>query len=178
MIAGAHAVLWTRQDRPGNDACRFAAAEGGFLIDGSSTDAEGNVLRYRIRARDDGTTRRVRIGARSRIFIRRAADDTWMLNGNPVPDVTGAKDIYLGFTPASLTLPIRRLQLGVGDEKEILVANLDLDTETLTPLHLVFRRTATDRYECIESGSGVTSQLSVDANDIVQSQNGHWIAQA
>ena len=39
MIAGAYAVLWVRQDGPGNDACRFAEAEGGFLIDGSSTDA-------------------------------------------------------------------------------------------------------------------------------------------
>ena len=67
MIAGAYAVLWVRQDGPGNDACRFAEAEGGFLIDGSSTDADWTVLRYRIRARGDGTTRRVRIGARSRI---------------------------------------------------------------------------------------------------------------
>ncbi len=65
MIAGAHAVLWVRQDGPGNDACRFADAEGGYLIDGSSTDVGRNILRYRIRARGDGTTRRVRIGAKS-----------------------------------------------------------------------------------------------------------------
>ena len=115
MIAGAHAVLWVRQDGPGNDACRFADAEGGYLIDGSSTDADWNILRYRIRARGDGTTRRVRIGTKSRIFASRAPDDTWKLNGTPVPAVTGASDIYFDFTPASLTLPIRRLKLGLGD---------------------------------------------------------------
>jgi hypothetical protein len=91
MIAGAHAVLWVRKDRLGNDACRFADAPGGYLIDGSSTDADSNTLLYRIRARGDGTTRRVRIGAKSRIFVSRAPDDTWKLNGTSVPEVTGAK---------------------------------------------------------------------------------------
>ena len=59
MIAGAHAVLWLREDASGNDACRFADAEGGYLIDGSSTAPDGSVLHYRIRARGDGTTRRI-----------------------------------------------------------------------------------------------------------------------
>lgn len=178
MIAGAHVVLWVRQDGPGNDACRFAEAEGGYLIDGSSADADQNTLRYRIRARDDGTTRRVRIGAKSRIFVRRAPDDTWMLNGTSVPAVTGAKDIDLGFTPATFTLPIRRLNLGVGNEAEILVARLDLETERLKPLHLVFRRRSNDEYECLNTETGTTSHLLVDAQAIVRTHKGHWIAQA
>ena len=177
MIAGAHAVLWVRQDRPGNDACRFADAEGGFLIDGSSTDAEWNALRYRIRVWDDGTTRRVRIGTSSRIFLRRAPDDTWDLNGNPIHEVTGAKDIHLGFTPATLTLPIRRLKLQVGEEQETLAASLDLAVVSLRPLQFVLRRTASDKYECIGVEDGVTSQLTVDAQGIVRSHAGHWIAQ-
>ncbi len=178
MIAGAYAVLWVRQDGPGNDACRFADAEGGYLIDGSSTDGDLNILRYRIRARDDGTTRRVRIGAKSRIFVRRAPDDTWMLNGTAVPAVTGAKDIYFGFSPATFTLPIRRLKLGVGDEAEILVARLDLENVQLKPLHLVVRRTANNEYEWLETETNTTSYLSVDAQGIVRTHKGHWIARA
>ena len=177
MIAGAHAVFWVRQDGPGNDACRFADAEGGYLIDGSSTDSDGNILRYRIRARGDGTTRRVRIGAKSRIFVRRAPDDTWMLNSTSVPAVTGAKDIDFGFTPATYTLPIRRLKLGVGDDAEVMVARLDLEKERLRPLHLVFRRTANNEYECLETKTGTTSHLSVDAQGIVRTHKGQWAAQ-
>lgn len=177
MIAGAHAVLWVKQDGPGNDACRFANAQGGYLIDGSSTDADWNTVRYRIRARDDGTTRRVRIGASSRIFVRRAPDDTWSVNGTPIPDVTGAKDIHLSFTPATMTLPIRRLKLDVGDEEKILVASLDLEDEKLKPLHFVIRHTANDKYECFNAERAVTSQLTVDSHGIVQSHTGHWIAQ-
>jgi hypothetical protein len=177
MIAGAHAVLWVRQDKPGNDACRFADAQGGYLIDGSSTDQNGNILRYRIRARLDGTTRRVRIGAMSRVFVRRAPDDTWMLNGISVPAVSGAKDIYFSFTPATLTLPIRRLKLGVGEEAEIPVAELDLENERLRPLPLVFRRVSNSEYECLATETGTKSYLSVDAQGIVRAHKGHWIAQ-
>lgn len=177
MIAGTYAVLWVRQDGPGNDACRFADAQGGYLIDGSSTDASWNVQRYRIRAREDGTTRRVRIGARSRIFVQRAPDDTWTVNGTAVPEVTGAKDIHLGFTPATLTLPIRRLKLDVGDEAEVFAASLDVGTAELSPLHLVLRRKSRDAYECEVTETGTTSQLTVDPQGIVRSDAGHWAAQ-
>lgn len=178
MIAGAHAVLWVRQGKPGNDACRFADADGGYLIDGSSTDTDWNILRYRIRARSDGTTRRVRIGAKPRLFVRRATDDTWMVNGAPAHAVTGAKDIDLGFTPATFTLPIRRLKLGIGDEAEILVARLDLEKEQLTPLHRVFRRIAKDKYECRVTETDAISHLMVDAQGIVRADAGRWVAQS
>ncbi|MEI4234907.1 putative glycolipid-binding domain-containing protein [Roseovarius sp. D22-M7] len=177
MIAGAHAVVWVRQDEPGNDACRFADAEGGYLIDGSSTDAKGNILPYRIRARGDGTTRRARIRAKSRIFVRRAPDNTWRLNGTPAPAVSGAEDIDLGFTPATLTLPIRRLKLGIGDEAEIMVARLDLENDRLTPLPLVFRRIAEEEYDCLNADTGRTSHLVVDGHGIIQRHTGQWIAQ-
>lgn len=177
MIAGAHSVIWVRQDEPGNDACRFADAEEGYLIDGSSTDAKGNTLPYRIRARGDGTTRRARIGAKSRIFVSRAPDNTWLLNGRPAPAVAGAEDIDLGFTPATLTLPIRRLKLGIGDEAGIMVARLDLENDRLTPLHLVFRRIAGEQYDCLNAETGKTSHLSVDRQGIIQTDPGQWIAQ-
>lgn len=178
MIAGAHAVLWVKQDGPGNDACRFANAEGGYLIDGSSTDPSWNVVRYRIRARDDGTTRRVRIGERSRIFVRRAPDDTWTLNGDPAPDVTGAQDVDLGFTPATFTLPIRRLALNIGDEARIMVARLDIQAARLSPRHLIYRRKTKTDYECEDVDSGVVSHLVVDRHGIVRTQAGHWMAQS
>ncbi|WP_167853440.1 putative glycolipid-binding domain-containing protein [Roseovarius aestuariivivens] len=177
MIAGAHSVLWVRQDGVGNDACRFADAEGGYLIDGSATDSDWTVRRYRIRARDDGTTRRARIGVQSRLFVQRAPDDTWRLNGQPAPEVTGAKDIHLAFTPATLTLPIRRLKLAEGDEAEILVAELDVENERLSPRHLKLRRTGKDSYECVETETGLVSNLTIDRHGIVRKWDGRWQAQ-
>ena len=177
MIAGTHAVLWLRQDSPGNDACRFADAQGGYLIDGSATDADWNVVRYRVRARDDGTTRRARIGAHSRIFVRRAPDDTWTVNGADMPAVDGAQDIDFAFTPATLTLPIRRLKLAVGEEAEVTAASLDLADEQLRPLHRIYRRIDADTYECRDTDTGKSAELKVGAQNIVREYPGRWKAQ-
>lgn len=175
MIAGAWAVLWVRQDRPGNDACRFAEAEGGFLIDGSATDAAWNAVRYRVRAREDGSTRRARIGQNSRIFIRRAPDGRWTLNGTPVPGLEEALDIDLGFTPATNTLAIRRLALPVGGEAEITAAWFDPADERLKPMRQGYRRLASDLYEY--RSPGFTARLKVDAQGIVRDYEGLWRAQ-
>ena len=177
MIAGAHAVLWVRQNRSGNDACRFADAHGGYLIDGSATDADWNVIRYRIRARDDGTTRRARIGAKSRIFIQRAPDNTWTLNGVTVPAVSGAQDIDFDFTPATMTLPIRRLKLAVGEEAEVTVARFDSEKEQLEPVRKLYRHTAPDKYELVDVETGKIARLVVDKQGIIRNYEGHWKAQ-
>lgn len=175
MIAGTHAVLWLRQDRPGNDACRFAEAEGGFLIDGSATDANWNVVRYRVRARDDGTTRRARIGANSRIFIRRAPDGEWTLNGTPVPGLEDALDIDLGFTPATNTLALRRLALPVGGSAEITAAWFDPDDEWLKPMPQTYRRLDETSYDY--TSPRYAARLTVDAMGIVREYEGLWKAQ-
>ena len=176
MIAGTHAVLWLRQDRPGNDACRFAEAEGGFLIDGSSTDEAWNVIRYRVRARDDGTTRRARIGADSRIFVRRDPQGVWTLNGTPVAGLDAALDIDLGFTPATNTLAIRRLKLAPGDEAEIVAAWFDPETERLKPMRQSYRRSGEGEY-LYSSDTGFSARLKVDAQGIVREYEGLWKAQ-
>lgn len=176
MIAGTHAVIWLRQDRPGNDACRFAEAEGGFLIDGSATDAAWNVVRYRVRARDDGSTRRARIGADSRIFIRRAPDGAWTINGAEVPGLAEALDLDLGFTPATNTLAIRRLKLPVGGAAEIVTAWFDPETERLKPVRQSYRRTGETEY-LYGSDAGARARLKVDALGIVRDYEGLWKAQ-
>lgn len=175
MIAGTHAVLWLRRDRPGNDACRFAEAEGGFLIDGSATDADWKVTRYRVRAHDDGTTRRVRIGANSRIFIRRTREGTWSINGTPVPGLEDAVDIDLDFTPATKTLAIRRLKLPVGSEAEIVAARFDLAKGSLRPERQTYSRLNETEY-LLTSDAG-SARLKVDAQGIVRDYEGLWTAQ-
>lgn len=177
MIAGAHAVLWLRLDRPGNDACRFAAAEGGFLIDGSATDEGWNSLRYRVRAAADGTTRRARIGEGSRIFIARAADGGWTMNGRPVPEVAGAEDIDLGFTPATNTLPIRRLGLAVGAEVELLAAWFDPADGRLKPMRQTYRRTGPTSWLYRSPDSGFSARIEADRHGIVRHYEGLWRAQ-
>jgi hypothetical protein len=43
----------------------------------------------------------------------------WWLNGTECPVVAGGIDLDLGFSPATNVLPIRRLDLAVGQEAEV-----------------------------------------------------------
>jgi uncharacterized protein len=53
--------------------------------------------------------------------MRLATDGSmrWTLNGNPAPMLDGCRDIDLGWTPATNTIPIRRLGLDVGESATI-----------------------------------------------------------
>jgi hypothetical protein len=132
--------------------------------------------KHRVRAREDGTTRRARIGQNSRIFIRRAPDGEWTLNGTPVPGLDAALDIDLGFTPATNTLAIRRLALPVGAEAEITAAWFDPADERLKPMRQTYRRVSQTDYDY--RSPGFSARLRVDAQGIVRDYEGLWRAQA
>ncbi len=57
-----------------------------------------------------------------RLRIDRSVDGSWTVDGEPVPELDGCVDVDLGVTPSTNTLPMRRLDLGVGEEREIDVA--------------------------------------------------------
>lgn len=175
MIAGSRVVFWIRLDRPGNDACRFAETGKSLLIEGSATGVDGSPLNYRVRARADGVTRRARVGTLPRLVVRREKGGVWFLNDAEVPAVKGAKDFDLGLTPATNTLTIRRLALGVGDQAETLAAWLDPEDWTLKPLRQTYKRVGETSYD-YRSDTGYSAQLETDDFGIVQTYPGWWEA--
>lgn len=54
--------------------------------------------------------------------LRRDGIGRWEHNGTPAPDLESCSDIDLGWTPATNTIPIRRLELEVGDTASIRAA--------------------------------------------------------
>lgn len=83
------------------------------------------------------------------LFRDLAQPDLWLgndgaggwgeINGARRLDLAGCTDLHLPCTPFSWSLPIRRLQLGVGDAAEVTVATVDVETLGIT--------TTTARYE-------------------------------
>ena len=57
-----------------------------------------------------------------KIELRRADLGRWEYNGTAAAHLMGCSDIDLGWTPATNTIPIRRLDLEVGDTASILAA--------------------------------------------------------
>lgn len=179
MIAGAHVVMWVAYDPPGNDACRFHLNGRRMLIEGSSR-TEGMATRYRVRADEkSGITLRTRINSRLyNHLIERDAMGRWTLNGKDVPEVEGLVDIHLGFTPATNTLPIRRLGLAIGKTAEVVAAWFDPVDHSLKPLRQTYRRTAADRYHYAVPDHGFETELTVDGFGAVTNYPGYWDAVA
>jgi hypothetical protein len=94
-----------------------------------------------------------------------------------MPEVDGAQDIELAFTPAALTLPLRRLKLDVGQTEEVLLAALDLKNERLVPHHCALGRTGTGTFEFRDAATGDVTHLKVDRHFIVREWGGTWKAQ-
>ncbi|WP_347312215.1 putative glycolipid-binding domain-containing protein [Defluviimonas sp. SAOS-178_SWC] len=176
MIAGSHVVMWLAHQPSGNDACRFALNSRGLVIEGSSRTGD-MTRRYRVRAEPSGITRRARITSRvENRLIERDPAGRWVMNGREVPEVAGAVDIDLGFTPATNALPIRRLGLAVGGSADIVVAWLDPADRKLKPLRQIYTRLDADRYRYSSPDHGFETDLTVDRFGAVTHYPGYWDA--
>ncbi len=68
------------------------------------------------------------------------------VNGAHRPDLAGCTDIELECTPFTHTLPIRRLQLDVGEHADVTTAMVDVETLGVVPITRRYRRVAARRY--------------------------------
>lgn len=107
-----------------------------------------------------------------------AADGTgrWLDDGDPVPDLSGCLDIDLGFTPATNTLPIRRLDLAIGESAPVRSAWLRFPELRLEPLEQTYTREAERRfrYMALVDGEPFIARLDVDAFGRVVRYAGLW----
>ena len=98
-----------------------------------------NRLRFRLA---HAIGKNCRLGGRGpiQIAITVSANQHWSLNEKEVPTVTGCVDLDLNFSPSTNLLPVRRLELAVGQEMEVRAAWLRFPSFKLEPLVQVYRR--------------------------------------
>jgi uncharacterized protein len=70
----------------------------------------------------------------------------WEVNGSDAPHLKGCSDIDLGWTPATNTVPIRRLDLEVGDTTSIVAAWVRFPELDIVSNQQHYTRMATDRW--------------------------------
>jgi uncharacterized protein len=123
-------MRWRRLDVPGREEARIQQTEEGWRLAGELEVDEASVhaeLTYVIDCDREWRTRRAIVSGRAAgapIRFEFAADGHghWTLDSAPLPLVEGALDIDLGFTPATNLLPIRRLNLAVGEHADVRTA--------------------------------------------------------
>ncbi len=141
-------------------------------------------LRYTITCDLEWRTRSAVIEGRaggSPIRFALAADGAghWTRDGTRLPEVSGALDVDLGFTPATNTLPIRRLALPVGGSAPVRSAWLRFPELRLEPLEQTYTREAEQRfrYRALVDGEPFVARLDTDAFGRVLRYEGLWEAE-
>jgi uncharacterized protein len=92
------------------------------------------------------------------------------------PEFRDCVDVDLGFTPATNTLPIRRLGLEVGEAAELAVAWLRWPALRVERAEQRYERLARDRYRY--SSGDFEADLTVDEHGLVVEYEGVWRAVA
>ena len=99
----------------------------------------------------------------------------WYENGRENKTVVGALDIDLGWSPSTNTLPIKRLQLQVGQTSgEFIAAWVRFPDLTLQPLPQEYVRLAERQYRYSSRGGAFVANLLMDDDDLVLDYEGFW----
>ena len=173
-------ILWRRVDSPGMERSELAQTADGFRLAGTSllTFADRPVeIRYSIALDADWTTRIVGVHIRTphenrSVALRSDGDGNWEAAGDPVPGLSGAVDIALAWTPATNTIPIRRLNLEVGEVGNVSVASIPFPERDVVARSQTYERTAARRFR-FTSGD-FSTDLTVDEHGFVTAYPGRW----
>ena len=170
-------ILWQDVETGALDRCRMEAGRDGLRLSGTVlTPAYGTPLdvRYLVEAGPDGLTRRVELeldgGAVRRVLLADGAG-RWRWEGGPeLAGVAGALDVDLTVTPATNTLPIRRLGLEVGQAAELSMAWVQFPGLEVVGSAQRYQRLAPDRWRF--STGDFTAELLVDPDGLVLDYGG------
>jgi hypothetical protein len=147
-------VLWWCEALTSSEHCVLEHTDDGWTFTGVATlsiaDRPGHIA-WRLRADGGWLTREVGVriasaGVDRPLTIVADGRGAWRVDGDPIPALDGCLDVDLGWTPATNTLPIRRLDLAVGDEVTIPVAFLRFPDLTVGRSEQTYSRLAADRW--------------------------------
>lgn len=179
-------MRWRRLDVPGREEARFVQTHSGWHIAGEVDFEEPGVsasLSYRIACDRAWCTlsavvRGEAAGQPVRMELA-AGGGRWTMDGRAVPALSGALDIDLGFTPATNTLPIRRLDLAVGETVPVISAWLRVPQLRLELLPQTYTRESERvyRYVALVDGAPFVARLDTDAFGRVLCYEGLWQAE-
>jgi hypothetical protein len=178
---------WRRLDQFGREEAAIEQTVGGWRLEGR-LETEGPTgrahLMYTIDCERDWRTRGSLVtgsvaGASIRFDFAADPEGHWTLNGAALPSVEGALDIDLGFSPATNLLPIRRLDLAVGQRAHVRAVWLRFPELRVEALEQWYQREAARvfRYDALIDGERFQARLDTDDFGCILIYEGLWEAE-
>lgn len=180
------AILWRRLDQPGHESARLSLQETGWHLAGTAVFAHQQQpcrLDYLVVCDSQWQTVSGRVAGwvgDEGVEIELSVDSArrWWVNGTECPEVEGCADLDLNFSPSTNLLPIRRLNLAVGQEAEVTAAWLRFPSFSLEPLKQTYRRIAAATYRYESGGGTFVRELPVHASGFVTDYPDFWTLEA
>lgn len=179
-------VSWRPLDSTGAEHCILRKLAKGFRLEGhviSTAPCPGGAVPLHVHyIVDCDTVWRTRAVSISQYFgtvqttlrLDVVNQRWWTADGVEIPQLHWLVDIDLGVTPATNTLPIRRLSLEVGQRAAVTAAWLRFPALTVEPLPQTYERLAPNLYRYSSDAGRFSALLETDDLGLVVRYEGGW----
>src|SRR6201993_3319490 len=175
-------VVWRNLSLNGTDYCALWHTAEGWLLKGTVVgvlkDQRPLLASYEIQCDENWLAHRVQVDRTlgndvKTLSLSVEKRGVWRSTGQELRDIQGCDDVDLALTPATNTLPIRRLNLQVGGSESVIAAWVKFPELTVQPLSQHYRRLGKDTYR-YESNTGFSAEIVVDDLGLVTTYPGGW----
>jgi hypothetical protein len=178
-------ILWRGLDLRGHEACRLYGLDNEWRLEGSAVFShEGRPCRlsYLIACDSGWNTLSGTVSGwvgNNLVNIELSIDQHhhWQMNGMHQAQVDGCVDVDLNFSPSTNLLPIRRLNLEVGQSAEVRAAWLRFPSFKLESFAQVYTRVDEFKYRYSSRDGEFTAELTVDEVGFPTVYPGLWEAE-
>jgi uncharacterized protein len=175
-------VVWKNLLLNGTEHCALWHTAEGWLLKGTVVgalkDKRSILANYAIYCDENWLTHRVQvertIGSDVKsLSMTVESRGVWRSSAEELRNIHGCHDVDLALTPATNTLPIRRLNLQVGSSQSVIAAWINFPELAVQPLSQRYTRLAKNMYR-YESGTGFSAEIVVDDLGLVTTYPGGW----
>jgi uncharacterized protein len=181
-----HSILWRGVHQPGHEACRLYQLDNEWRLEGTavflSDDRRPCRLSYLIVCDSSWKTMTGAVSGwvgDDNINIELSVDNLqrWQMNGLDKPAVAGCIDLDLNFSPSTNLLPIRRLDLAIGQQSEVKAAWLRFPSFELEPFSQIYTRLEETLYRYSSNDGKFVREIRVNEVGLVTDYPGIWEAE-
>lgn len=167
-------IVWERFDIPGRETCELVSVPRGWRLSGCAEFADHRV-EYEVRCGEDWITESATVvGKGFDVELLRNSAGEWSVNGSKVWEVSGCDDVDFEFSPCTNTLPIRRLNLAIGEGMRVRAAWLRFPSLSLEPFEQKYTRTGEMTYRFESSDGKFERELTINDAGLVVDYPGLW----
>jgi len=177
-------IIWSRSRTTGagHEFVRVFSKNSKHFLEGAAifvSEKKFCKLDYQIVCDNDWKTLSAKISGfigdeKIKVEIETGSNGIWKMNGEEISAVRDCIDIDLNFSPSTNLLPIRRLNLQIGESAKVCAARLKFPSFKLETLEQTYRRISENKYAYESDGGTFRTKLETDEFGIVVSYPNFW----